>query len=55
MELEILDEIIVESSGELEEHNSLVEEKIKKANPKYYAVETDLIRLLWRTKIFIMR
>ena len=55
MRLEIIDTIIIESCGDLEAHNKLVDEAIEKAKPNYYAVETDLIRLLWSTKIFIMK
>lgn len=54
MELEILDSYIVESYGELEEHNEKIAEKISELEPEYYTVETDLIRLLWRTKITVM-
>ena len=54
MELEILDRYLVESSGELEEHNKLIEEKVKELEPEYYTVDTELIRLLWRTTITVM-
>ena len=54
MELEVLEHYLVESSGELEEHQQLIEEKIKELEPEYYTVETDLIRLLWRTTITVM-
>lgn len=54
MELEVLEHYLVESSGELDEHNRLIEEKIKELELEYYTVETDLIRLLWRTTITVM-
>lgn len=54
MELEVLEHYLVESCGELEEHNRLITEKVKELEPKYYTVETDLIRLLWRTTITVM-
>lgn len=54
MELEILDTIIIESYGDWDEHNKLVDKTIKETKPKYYAIETDLTRLLWSTTIFVM-
>lgn len=54
MELEILDRYLVESGGELEEHYKLIEEKVKELEPEYYTVDTELIRLLWRTTITVM-
>lgn len=54
MELEVLDRYIIKSCGSLNEHNELVEEKIKKLKPEYYTVETELIRLSWRTTITVM-
>lgn len=54
MELEVLEHYLVESGGELEEHYKLIEEKIKELEPEYYTVETNLIRLLWRTTITVM-
>lgn len=55
MELEVLEQYLVESGGELEEHHKLIEEKIKELEPEYYTVETELIRLLWRTTITVMQ
>ena len=54
MELEILDTYIIESCGDLEEHQKLIDEKVKELEPEYYTVDTDLIRLLWKTKIIVM-
>ena len=54
MELEILDSYIVESSGDLEDHNKKIAEKIQQLEPEYYAVETDIIRVVWRSKISVM-
>lgn len=54
MELTIIDEFTIESSGSLDEHKKLIEEKIKIINPTYYAVDTFLIRSVWNSKIFIM-
>ena len=31
------------------------DEKVKELEPEYYTVDTDLIRLLWRTKIIVMK
>ena len=53
--LEILDTYIVESCGDLEEHQKLIDEKVKELDPEYYTVDTDLIRLLWKTKIIVMK
>ena len=55
MELEILDAYIVESCGDLEEHQKLIDEKVEELDPEYYTVDTDLIRLLWKTKIIVMK
>lgn len=55
MELEILDTYIIESCGDLEEHQKLIDEKVKELEPEYYTVDTDLIRLLWKTKIIVMK
>ena len=55
MELEILDTYIVESCGDLEEHQKLIDEKVKELEPEYYTVDTNLIRLLWKTKIIVMK
>ena len=54
MELEVLDRYIVEGGDSLEDHKKLIDEKIKELEPEYYTVETDLIRLLWRTIITVM-
>ena len=54
MRLEIIEVVVVEGYENLEEHNKLVEEEIKKLNPEYYTVETDLVRLVWRTEITVM-
>lgn len=54
MELEVLDSYIVESSGDLEEHNKKIAEKIHQLEPEYYTVETDIIRVVWRSKITVM-
>lgn len=54
MELEVIDRYIVEGGNDLEDHNKLIEEKIKELEPEYFAIETDLIRLLWRTTITVM-
>lgn len=54
MELEVLDSYIIESSGDLEEHNKKIAEKIQQLEPQYYTVETDIIRVVWRSKITVM-
>lgn len=54
MELEVLDRYVVEGGEELEEHNKLIHKKINELEPEYYTIETDLIRLLWRTTITVM-
>ena len=54
MRLEKVQEVIVESSGEYEEHIKKVEEKIKELNPEYYIVDTDIIRVVLRTTITVL-
>ena len=54
MELEVLEHYLVEGGDRLEDHKKLIDEKIKELEPEYYTVETDLIRLLWRTIITVM-
>lgn len=54
MELEVLDSYIVESSGDLEEHNKKIAEKIQQLEPEYYTIETDIIRVVCRSKITVM-
>ena len=54
MELTIVDEIVIESYGEFEEHKNLINNRIKEINPKYYTIDTDIIRTVLRTTILIL-
>lgn len=54
MQLNIVDEIIIETYGGLEEHNNKVDKKIKELKPEFYSITTDIIITVWQTKIIIM-
>lgn len=54
MELEVLDSYIIDSSGDLEDHNKKVAEKIQQLEPEYYTVETNIIRVVLKSKITVM-
>lgn len=54
MELTIVDEIVIESYGDFEEHKKMVDAKIKEINPKYYTETTDVIRTMLSTTILIL-
>ena len=54
MELEKVDEFIIETYGDLEEHQKEIEEKIRELEPEYYTVDTDLMCTMWISTIEIM-
>lgn len=56
MKLELVDEITVKTFDELEVHEKKVKDKIAELNPEYYYCgETEIRRLIWRTKIYIFK
>ena len=54
MQLEIVDEVVIESFSDFEEHKKIVDAKIKEINPKYYTETTDVIRTMLSTTILIL-
>ena len=53
MRLEVVDELIIETYGTLEEHNKKVEEKIQQISPEFYSLNTDIICTVWKTVITV--
>lgn len=54
MKLDIVETVVIESTDGYEQHMLDVAEKVKQLNPEYYALDTDLHRLVWVTTIYIM-